>query len=193
LVLNEKLQTTNPRIYGCGDVAGGYQFPHLAQYEADIALNNALFFPWFKVDYLGIPWAIFTDPPLARVGLTEAQARRRYGKDVLVVRQYFKVLDKAQLLGETTGFCKLVVRQNGEILGASIVGAQASESIGEIALAIRRKLKVGVLADLPHASSTLTEIIGKTAIEWRRQRLKRNEMLQNFLEGFFNLRRHWSR
>lgn len=193
LVLNEKLQTTNPRIYGCGDVAGGYQFPHLAQYEADIALKNALFFPWFKVDYQGIPWAIFTDPPLARVGLTEAQARRRYGKDVLVVRQYYKVLDQAQLLGETTGFCKLVVRQNGEILGASIVGAQASESIGEIALAIRQKIKMGAIADLPHACATLTEIVGKTAIEWRRQRWRGNETLQNFLEGFFNLRRHWSR
>jgi len=192
LELNEKLQTTNPRIYACGDVIGGYQFAHIAQYEASIALKNALFAPLFKVDYRGIPWAIFCDPQLARVGLTEAQARLRYGKEVFVVRQYFKTLDKAQLLGETTGFCKIIGRQKGEILGASIVGPDASELIGAIALAIRQKIKVGAIADLPQVSPTLSEITQKTALEWQRQRLRRNRTLQNFLEGFFNLRRNWS-
>jgi pyruvate/2-oxoglutarate dehydrogenase complex dihydrolipoamide dehydrogenase (E3) component len=192
LILNEKLQTTNPRIYACGDVVGGFRQAHIAQYEASIALKNALFAPLFKVDYRGIPWAILCDPQLARVGLTEAQARHRYGKDVFVVRQYFKTLDKAQLMGETTGFCKIVGRQNGEILGASIVGPDASELIGAIALCIRQKLKVSAIADLPHVSLTLSEITHKTALEWQRQRLSRNNTLQNFLEGFFKLRRNWS-
>ncbi|MEW6495902.1 MAG: NAD(P)/FAD-dependent oxidoreductase [Cyanobacteriota bacterium] len=192
LELDDKLQTTNPRIYACGDVIGGYQFAHIAQYEASIALQNALFFPWFKVDYRPIPWAIFCDPQLARVGLTEAQARQRYGKDVFVVRQYFKTLFKAQLTGETTGFCKIVGRQNGEILGASIVGPDASEVIGAIALSIRQKIKVKALADLPHVSPTFSEILHKTALEWQQQRRNRNKTLQNCLEGFFNLRRNWS-
>jgi pyruvate/2-oxoglutarate dehydrogenase complex dihydrolipoamide dehydrogenase (E3) component len=200
LKLNEKLQTTNPRIYACGDVAGGYQFTHIAQYEASIALNNALFAPLFKVDYHSIPWAILCDPQLARVGLTEAQARRRYGKDVFVVRQYFKTLDKAQILGQTTGFCKIIGRQSGEILGASIVGSEASELIGAIALAIRQKIKIkaspfaltSLHTDFPHISPTLSEIFHKTALEWQQQRLKQNSTLQNILEGFFNLRRHWS-
>ena len=192
LELNEKLQTTNPRIYACGDVAGGFRQDHIAQYEASIALKNALFAPFFKVNYHGIPLAIFCDPQLARVGLTEAQARHRYGKDVFVVRQYFKTLDKAQLLGETTGFCKIVGRQNGEILGAAIVGPDASELIGAIALAIRQKIKVKAIANLPHASPTLSEITHKTALEWQRQHLNRNKTLHNFLEGFFNLRRNWS-
>lgn len=192
LELNEKLQTTNPRIYACGDVWGGYQFAHIAQYEARIALKNALFMPVFKVDYRGIPWAIFSEPQLAQVGMMEAQARRRYGKDVFVVRQYFKTLDKAQLLGETTGFCKIVGRQNGQILGASIVGPDASELIGAIALAIRQKIKVNAIANLPYVSPTLSEITHKTAMEWQRQRLSRNKTLHNFLEGFFNLRRNWS-
>lgn len=192
LELNEKLQTTNPRIYACGDAIGGYQFTHIAQYEASIAVKNALFAPLFKVDYRGIPWAIFSEPQLARVGLTEAQARYRYGKDVFVVRQYFKTIDKAQLLGETTGFCKIVGRENGEVLGASIVGPEASELIGAIALAIRQKIKVKAIANLPQISPTLSEIIHKTAIEWQRQRLARNKSLQDFLESFFNLRRNWS-
>ncbi|HEY9652848.1 MAG TPA: FAD-dependent oxidoreductase [Coleofasciculaceae cyanobacterium] len=191
--LNEKLQTTNPRIYACGDVAGGSQFAHIAQYEASIALKNALFAPLFKVNYQGIPWAIFTDPQLARVGLTEAQARLRYHKDVFVARHYFKTLDKAQLLGKTTGFCKIVGRQNGEILGASIVGPEASELIGTIAFAIQHKIKVGAIADFPQVSSTLSEILQKTAMEWRQQRLSRNQALQNVLEGLFTLRRQWNR
>ncbi len=190
--LNEKLQTSNPRIYACGDVAGGYQFAHIAQYEASVALKNALFMPLFKVDYRPIPWAIFCDPELARVGLTEAQAIRRYGKDIFVVRQYFKSLNKAQLLGDTTGFCKIVGRQNGEILGASIVGPNASELIGALALCVRQKIKVSAIADLPQISPTLSEILHKTALEWQRQRQRRNKTLQNFLESFFNLRRHWS-
>lgn len=193
LELNEKLQTTNRRIYACGDVIGGYQFAHIAEYEASIALKNALFAPLFKVDYRSIPWAISCDPQLARVGLTEKQARKRYGKNVLVVRQYFKTLEKAQLLGKTSGFCKLIIRPHGEILGASIVGAEASELIGEIALAIRQKIKVGDLAYLPHVSLTLSEIISKTARECQQQDLERHKNLQNFLESFFNLRRNWSK
>ncbi|MEQ9549107.1 MAG: FAD-dependent oxidoreductase [Coleofasciculus sp. G3-WIS-01] len=191
LKVNQKLQTTNPRIYACGDVIGGYQFEHIAKYEANIAIKNALFFPLWTVDYQGIPWAIFTDPTLARVGLTEAQARERYGKEVWVVRHYFKSLDKAQIIGETTGFCKLVVRRNGTILGGLIVGTGADELIGAIALLIRHKIKVGSLAKIPQASPTMSEILSKTAQEWQRQRLERNQMLQNLLEGFFNWRRNW--
>lgn len=191
--LNEKLQTTNPCIYACGDVAGGYPFAHIAQYEAGIALKNALFLPIFQVDYRSIPWAVFTDPQLARVGMTEAQARRRYGKEVLVVRQYFKSIAQALVLGETTGFCKLVVRRNGEILGAHIVGPEAGELIGAIALAMKNKIKLGAIADLPHPSPTLSEILHKTATEWRRQHLSRNKTLKNFLESFFNLQRNWSK
>jgi pyruvate/2-oxoglutarate dehydrogenase complex dihydrolipoamide dehydrogenase (E3) component len=101
-------------------------------------------------------------------------------------------LDKAQLLGETTGFCKIVGRQNGEILGASIVGLEASELIGAIAFCIRQKLKINAIADFPQISPTLSEIIHKTAIEWQRQRFNRSKRLRNFSEGFFNLRRNWS-
>ena len=88
LVLNRKLQTTNPRIYACGDLAGGYSFPHIANYEVQVALKNILYLPIFNVNYSGIPWAIGSDPKIARVGLTEAQARRRYGQEILVCRQY---------------------------------------------------------------------------------------------------------
>jgi len=186
--LNEKLQTTNPRIYACGDPIGGYQFANIANYEARIALKNALFFPVFKVDYRSIPWVIFSDPALAQVGLTEAQAKRRSTSEVLVLRQYFKTLAAAQLKSET-GFCKLIVRRNGEILGATLVGPQAEELIHPIALAIRQRLKVDAIAATSPVYPTMSEILRSCAAAWNQQRLTSNTRLQDFLESFFNLRR----
>ena len=191
LQLNEKLQTTNPSIYACGDVNGDYQFVNIANYEARIALKNALFFPLFKADYRCIPWAIFSNPTLARVGLTETQARRRYPQDVLVLQQYFKTVAAAQLRNETTGVCKLVVRRNGEILGASILGAEAEELIQVVALAISQKLKVSAIAQLVPVFPSLAEILYQTAAAWSQQRPGTNRATQ-FLEDFFNFRRSWS-
>jgi len=202
LMLNEKLQTTNPRIYACGNVIGGYQFANIANYEAKIALKNALFFPVFKVNYCSIPWVIFSDPQLARVGLTEVQARRRYGNDVLVLRQYFKNVAAAQLSGETTGICKLILLGNGKLLGAALVGSQAGELINVIALAIAQKLKINALAlggglspmaQLAPVYPTMSEILDQIAVAWTKASLTSNTRLQNFLEGFFNLRRSWNK
>ncbi len=192
LMLNEKLQTTNPRIYACGDVNGGFH-ANIANYEAQIALKNALFFPVFKVNYRSIPWAIFSNPQLARVGLTEAQARRRYGNDVVVLRQYFKSVAAAQLSGETTGICKLIVLHSGKILGSSIVGSQAGELINVVALAIAQNLKISAIAQLVPVYPSLSEILDQIAINWTKAKLTRNMRLQNFLEDFFNFRRSWSR
>ncbi|MDZ8133848.1 MAG: NAD(P)/FAD-dependent oxidoreductase [Nostoc sp. DedQUE04] len=193
LVVNDKLQTTNHRIYACGDVIGGYDFANIANYEAKIALNNALFFPRLRVNYSSIPWAIFSAPMLAQVGLTEAQAKRQFRRDeVLVLRQYFKTVAAAQLRDETTGMCKLIVLRNGEILGASILGAEAGELINLIALAISQKIKVKHLANLSPAYFSFSEILERTAREWSKQKLNTNIPLQEFLEGFFHFRRNWN-
>jgi pyruvate/2-oxoglutarate dehydrogenase complex dihydrolipoamide dehydrogenase (E3) component len=191
--LNEKLQTTNPRIYACGSVAGGYEgLTHLVRFEANIAVKNALFLPLFTVDYRTIPYLIFTNPPLARVGMTEDRARKRYGKDVWVVKQNFKAIAQAQVLGETTGFCKLIVRGNGEILGAHIMGAEAGELISAIALAMKNKIKLGSIVSTPFPSLTLSEMFQEIAFEWQRQRLKQNKNLQDFLENLFICLRNFS-
>jgi pyruvate/2-oxoglutarate dehydrogenase complex dihydrolipoamide dehydrogenase (E3) component len=187
--VNSKLQTTNSRVYACGEVMGGYPFAHIAEYEARIAVRNALFFPWCQVNYQHVPWAIFTDPTLARVGLTEVQARRRYGSDVLVLRQYFKTVLKAHIRGETTGFCKLIVRRNGKIVGAHMVGAEAEELIGAIALTMQNRLSVQDLANLPAIAPSLSAITQYTAAEWQYQKLKANPLLQNLLKRWFNSRR----
>ncbi|MGB3513641.1 MAG: NAD(P)/FAD-dependent oxidoreductase [Microcoleaceae cyanobacterium] len=192
LLLNQKLQTTNPRIYACGDLAGGYSFPHIANYEAQVALKNILYLPIFNVNYNGIPWAIGCDPQIARVGLTEAQARQRYREDIFVFRQHFKNIDQAHILDETTGFCKFIARKNGEILGVSIVGTQASEIVHIMALAIRQGIKMEAIAELPHIWPTISEINAQTALAWLSQRRERNQMIKNFLENLFHWRRSWS-
>ncbi|MBN3885208.1 MAG: NAD(P)/FAD-dependent oxidoreductase [Nostoc sp.] len=193
LVVNDKLQTTNHRIYACGDVIGGYDFANIANYEAKIALKNALFFSSLRVNYRSIPWAIFSVPMLAQVGLTEAQAKHEFRRDeVLVLRQYFKTVAAAQLRGETTGMCKLIVLRNGEILGASILGAKAGELINLIALAMSEKIKVKDLANLSPVYPSFSVILEQTAREWNKQKLNSNIALQEFLEGFFHFRRNWN-
>ena len=193
LILNDKLQTTNSRIYACGDVAGGYSFPQIANSEALVAVKNALFLPRSKIDYRGIPWAIFSDPQLARVGLTEAQAIRRFGDDIIVSREYFKNVEKAQMCGEITGFCKIVGRGNGEILGACIVGPQAAELIHVVALAVRQGMTVEAIAELPFICSTFSEINGQTAAAWQLQRFRSNTFMRNLWENLFHWRRYWKR
>ncbi|WP_373530466.1 NAD(P)/FAD-dependent oxidoreductase [Nostoc sp.] len=193
LVVNDQLQTTNHRIYACGDVIGGYDFANIANYEAKIALKNALFFPKLRVNYQSIPWAIFTVPMLAQVGLTEAQAKRQFGRDeVLVLRHYFKTVTAAQLQNETTGMCKLIVLRNGEILGASVLGAEAGELINLIGLAISQKIKVEHLANLSPVYPSFSEILEQTAREWSQQKLNSNVALQEFMEGFLHFRRNWN-
>ncbi|MEL7034769.1 MAG: NAD(P)/FAD-dependent oxidoreductase [Cyanobacteria bacterium J06592_8] len=192
LHLNGKLQTTNSRIYACGDISGGYSYPHIANAEATVALKNALYFPVFRMDYHGIPWATFSDPQFARVGLTEAQAQRRYGDQIRVHREYFKQLPKAIIEDERIGFCKLIGHQKGQILGATIVGTEASEMIGIIALAIRQGLKMDAIAQLPQIWPTFSQMTQQTAIAWLQQRRRCNTLLTDWIENLFHWRRSWS-
>lgn len=190
LVVNHKLQTTNRHIYACGEILGGYNFLNLANYEAKIAIHNALFFSTKKVNYRSIPWALFTEPALAQVGLTERQALRRYGNEVLILKQYYKSIPAAQISSNITGICKLIVLRNGEILGGAIFGEKAEELINIIAFAIAHKIKVKHLESLASAHPGYTEILELTARKWEKQRLT-NFDLQEFLDDFFLLRRSW--
>ncbi|MEN9222577.1 MAG: FAD-dependent oxidoreductase [Thermostichus sp. BF3_bins_97] len=189
--VNAKLQTSNPRIYGCGDVIGGPQFTHVAGYEAAVALVNALFLPVSKASYRVIPWATFTEPELARVGLTESEAKQHYGNDVMVLKHEFAEVDRAQAESATLGFAKLICRRNGQLLGAHLVGSHAGELIHEVVLAMSHKLPVSALAGI-HVYPTLSEVNAKAALQHKKQKFAANTRLQNFLEGFFSWRRAWS-
>ncbi|MBF2001056.1 MAG: NAD(P)/FAD-dependent oxidoreductase [Synechococcales cyanobacterium M58_A2018_015] len=161
--VNPKLQTSHPQIYACGEALGGYPGFHLARAEADVAIQNALFLPIHRMNYQPIPWALFTDPEWVRVGLTETQAHQLYGDEVRVQRQSLQTLVKAQAGADTTGFCKLITHRTGELLGAHLVAADASECSGPLVLAIQQRLKLKHLARLPLVSPTLAEVLRQAA------------------------------
>ncbi|MGI0481414.1 dihydrolipoyl dehydrogenase family protein [Geminocystis sp. CENA526] len=186
--VNQKLQTTNKKIYGCGDVIGGYQFTHVAGYEATIVLQNALFFPSKKADYRVIPYSIFTSPELARVGLNEPQATDIYGDNIVILKQDIKGVDRNQTEGKIKGFAKIITTLKGDILGATIVGESAGELIHEIVLAMTNNLKVSSLTGI-HIYPTLSEINSKTGLLFTKQKYAKNQTLQNLLNTFFSLRR----
>jgi len=190
LWVNRKLQTTNPRIYACGAALGGYSLPHIARYEAQVALKNALFLPLFSVNYDAIPWAVLTEPELARVGFTEDQARQRYGSSVRVLRQFYRGLPLAQIQGETTGFCKLIGDSQDRLLGAHLVGPAAREIIHLLALGMKQRLKIQELAALVQISPTFSEIISPTVNGC--SGLNFENVRAEFWQQIFTLRRSWT-
>lgn len=151
VVVDRSLRTTNRRVYAVGDVAGGPQFTHAAGQHAGLVLRAALFRLPVTADPDAIPWATYTDPPLAQVGLTEAAARAR--GPVETSRFAFSGLDRAITEGETEGFIKLVTGRGGRLLGATIVGAGADEMANTLSLALSRGLRardlVGYVSPYP--------------------------------------------
>jgi pyruvate/2-oxoglutarate dehydrogenase complex dihydrolipoamide dehydrogenase (E3) component len=147
ITVDRRLRTTNRRAFAVGDVTGGPHFTHAALYQAGIVIRNTLFRLPARTDYRALPWATYSDPELAQVGLTEAVARAAFGA-VRVLRRSFGENDRACTERDTAGLVKIVVRPNGHILGASILGTGAGEQILPWALAIARKLRIGALANL---------------------------------------------
>jgi pyruvate/2-oxoglutarate dehydrogenase complex dihydrolipoamide dehydrogenase (E3) component len=143
--VDEYLATTAENVYASGDVTGKLLFTHAAEHQSRTALSNALFPVKRKVDYEAFPWTTFTDPEVARVGLTEPQARERHDR-VNVFRFPFADLDRAICDGETGGFVKLVTDRRGGILGGHIIGPDAGNYIAEVVLAMRKGIPVGELS-----------------------------------------------
>jgi len=160
--VNAALRTANRRIYAIGDVIGGLQFTHMANYHAGIVIRSALFGLPARASTAHIPWATYTDPEIAQVGLTEAEARDRYGARLEVVRFDYAENDRARAELSTTGMIKVMVVK-GRPVGASIVGAQAGELIQIWALAIANRLKMGAIAAMVSPYPTLGEINKRAA------------------------------
>src|SRR5262249_32815092 len=141
LVVNKKLMTTNRRVYAIGDVAGGPPFTHVANYHADLVVRSAVLRLPVTIDYDLMPYVTYSDPELAQVGLTEAEARRRRHA-IRILRWPFEENDRAQAEGTTKGYIKVITTRRGRILGATIVGAGAGELIATWALAVAQRLNV---------------------------------------------------
>ena len=160
ITVDRRMRTSQRHIYACGDVCGPYPFTHMAEYQAGIVISNAVFrFPK-RADYRVVPWVTFTDPELARVGLTEQQAREQ-GIEPTVLRFAFKDIDRALTEVETGGLTKLVTHK-GRVIGASILGPHAGELIHEIVLAMQTGAKIGDISAAIHAYPTLAQIHRRT-------------------------------
>ena len=179
VAVDDYLRTALPNISACGDVAGPYMFTHMASHQAWYAVVNALFgrFRKFKVDYSVVPWATFTDPEVARVGLNESEAAQR-GIAYDVTRYDIDDLDRAIADGEAHGFVKVLTEPGRDrILGATVAGYHASELINEFVLAMKNGIGLNKILATIHIYPTLGESNKFVAGEWRKAR-KPEKLLQ---------------
>lgn len=161
VLVDQRLRTTNKRVYAIGDVIGEAQFTHVANYHAGLVIRNALFRLPVRVNSDVLSWVTFTDPELAHVGLTEDKARER-GQHVRVLRWPFHENDRAQAERLPRGHIKVITNARGRILGATIVGRNAGELITPWTLAVSQHLKIRAMAELVVPYPTLSEV-GKRA------------------------------
>jgi pyruvate/2-oxoglutarate dehydrogenase complex dihydrolipoamide dehydrogenase (E3) component len=160
--VDASLRTTNRRVYAIGDVAGGMQFTHVAGYHAGVIVRSLLFAIPSKAKTAHIPWATYTDPELAQVGLTEAQARDTYGDRLEVVRFDYHHNDRAIAERKSRGFIKVMVIK-GRPVGASIVGHQAGELINLWALVLANNMKMSQVAAMVSPYPTIGEVNKRAA------------------------------
>jgi pyruvate/2-oxoglutarate dehydrogenase complex dihydrolipoamide dehydrogenase (E3) component len=189
LAVDEYLRTDCPTVYACGDVAGPYQFTHVASHQAWYAAVNSLFgrFKKFRVDYSVIPWVTFSDPEVARVGINEKEAAQQgiaYESTVFNLDD----LDRAIADSEARGFIKvLTVPGSDKILGVCIVGYHASELISEYILAMKHGLGLNKILATIHIYPTYSEANKFVAGEWKKQR--KPERLLRWVEKFHRRQR----
>jgi pyruvate/2-oxoglutarate dehydrogenase complex dihydrolipoamide dehydrogenase (E3) component len=171
VMVNDRLQTTNRRIYAAGDVCLQYKFTHLADASARIIIQNALFMGRKKLSALTIPWCTYTDPEVAHVGINEAEAEK-HGIPIQTFIKPLSEVDRAVVDGETEGMVKIHLKRGSDkILGATIVARHAGEMISEITLAMVENIGLGALAAVIHPYPTQAEAIRQTGDLYNRTRL----------------------
>ncbi|MBF9044968.1 FAD-dependent oxidoreductase [Rhodobacterales bacterium HKCCE4037] len=178
VTVDKGLRSTNKRVYAVGDAAGGMQFTHVAGYHAGVIIRPMLFGLPAKAKTDHIPWATYTDPELAQVGLTEAQAREQHGDKVFVARAEFDHNDRGIATGQTRGFAKVMVVK-GKPVGATIVGPQAGELIHVWALAIANGMKMSAVANMVAPYPTLGEINKRAASAYFSPKLFESDMVKS--------------
>jgi len=163
--VDDRLRTSVKHIYAAGDVTGSYQFTHYAGWQAFQAVRNALLPGSASGVSNLVPWVTFTDPEVAHVGATEEQARTENGNGVCVYRRDLHQVDRAVCENDLSGFFKIITKPDGTILGATIVGSRAGESIAEIIVAMKQRMKIDDLASSIHPYPTYSTPIQQMAAD----------------------------
>ncbi|MCC9607013.1 mercuric reductase [Blastopirellula sp. JC732] len=171
VIVNDRLQTTNPRIFAAGDIAGSYQFTHAADAMARACLRNSLFYGNERLSNMIMPRTTYTDPEVAHVGLTPAQAQEQ-GLQIDSYREEMRNVDRAVVDGETAGYAVIHTRRgSGTVVGATIVAPHAGEMIGEVALLMTSGRKLDTLSSVIHCYPTQVEVLKRIADQYRRTKL----------------------
>lgn len=171
VTVDDRLRTTNPRIFACGDVCSRYQFTHAADAQARIVLQNAFFFGRLKASNLVMPWCTYTSPEIAHVGLYEKDAKEK-GIPVETLTIPLAGNDRSLLEDDSEGFLRVHLRRGkDEILGATLVAEHAGDLLGELYLAVTHKIGLGKIASVIHPYPTQIEVIKRAADTWRRGKL----------------------
>ena len=171
VIVDDRLRTTNPRIYAAGDICLKYKFTHMADAAARIVIQNALFWGRKKASALNIPWCTFTDPEIAHVGMYEEDAKKK-GIEVHTITVPLGDVDRAIADGEKEGMVRIHLKKGTDkILGATIVARHAGEMISEISVAMQAKLGLGGISGVIHPYPTQAEAIKRAADAYSRTRL----------------------
>jgi dihydrolipoamide dehydrogenase len=164
IAVDQHMRTNQEGLYAIGDATGISMLAHTASYQGEVAVTNALAEKRISADYTSIPVCVYTDPEIAYVGLSEAQARAQ-GTEVKVGQFPFSALGRAQVLGETQGLVKVVADSDGYLLGVTILGPRATDLIAEAALAVNQGLSAAELSHTVHAHPTLPEALAEAALD----------------------------
>jgi pyruvate/2-oxoglutarate dehydrogenase complex dihydrolipoamide dehydrogenase (E3) component len=171
VTVDDRLRTSNPRIYAAGDVASRYKFTHSADAQARIVIQNALFFGRAKASHLVVPWCTYTSPEIAHVGLYERDAREQ-GHEVETLTVPLSDVDRAVLDADDDGFLRLHLEKGTDkILGATLVAENAGDILAELCLAVSQGIGLDKIARTIHPYPTQAEVIKKAADQWRRTKL----------------------
>jgi pyruvate/2-oxoglutarate dehydrogenase complex dihydrolipoamide dehydrogenase (E3) component len=172
ITVDERLRTSQPHIFAAGDIAGGHQFTHLADHHARVIVRNVLI-PWIqtKADTPVLPWCTYTSPEVARVGLSEDEARKR-GVPYDVWLQPLSEVDRAVVESEESGFAKVLTAHGSDrILGATIVAERAGDLLHEVVLAMKAGVGLKAISGTIHAYPTFAEVTRRVADRYQKSRL----------------------
>ena len=185
--VNDRLQTSNPRVFAAGDVCFPYKFTHTADALARIVIANALFMAKQKASALVIPWCTYTDPEVAHVGMYEKEAKEK-GIEVLTITVPLADVDRALLDGEAEGFARVHLKKGSDkLLGGTIVARHAGEIINELSLAMTAGLGLSVIGKTIHPYPTQAEAVKKLADAYNRTKLT------PFIKRLFSAWLRWQR
>jgi pyruvate/2-oxoglutarate dehydrogenase complex dihydrolipoamide dehydrogenase (E3) component len=185
IVADERLRTTAPNIYACGDIVGPYQFSHMAEYQALTATLNAFLPIKRKVDYHNVLWCTFTDPELAHAGLTEEEARELYGSTIKIYRYDYSRVDRAQADSSTIGRSKFICDKKGKLVGAHILGHLAGETMHEVQLLKSLNIPFTKIAPVIHAYPTYSDVVKRPSGQAYIEKLQSNLFIK-LLKIFFS-------